>query len=672
MRKSGIAFALLLAIACQGSDTTDPLVTSAVLVTSNPTQIGVDETAQASAIVKDQNGNPLTGKSIVRTSLNQSVATVSSTGLIKGVSPGNATIQGAVDGVTGTATISVIAPVASCSVGPVNVDLPVGGVQVLGSLETSGCIRIASTSTSSQYLVVAANANSNSDAFATFALKSDEGEAIPSSTLLVSPMRVASQVSVAPVDVPGLAQVRFESRLRTTEARDLDFKVAQRSYASRATDPELRKSVSIAIPSVGDKKTFKVPAKFDASGKSLGGSCSNFTNATATVRYISARAIIYTDDASPAAGFTDTDLQEIGTEFDNLIYPTDVDYFGTPLDLDNNSRVIMLYTPLVNRLTEAGSSGFVGGFFFVGDLFPSSGTNSCAQSNSAEIFYLLAPDPSGTINSNIRTREQVRQGTRGTIAHEFQHMINGSEHIRSPLAEHFESVWLDEGLSHFAEDLNGRALKGFNDTDNYTFQQLATNIDDYNAFFFQNFGRFKVYLQNPGPNSPTSQFADSSLADRGAAWALIHYAADQYAPGGNIKQFIKSLVAGPDTGTVNFRAALGSAPFDSVITGWMIANFADDANISGLSSKYTYKTYNMRDNVKRAANPPLPQYPLFPTTVTGTGVVYTGLQARSGSGDYFIFNRPAGGAARTFRLLNSDLTHAASFAGATLIVLRTQ
>ena len=438
----------------------------------------------------------------------------------------------------------------------------------------------------------------------------------------------------------------------------------------RASSMGVRQSVSVAVPEVGDKGTFKVPAKFDASGNSVGGGCTNFTQVNATVKYVSNRAILYLDDAAPGGGFTDTDFQEIAAEFDNLIYPTDVDYFGTPSDLDSNSRIIILYTPLVNKLTPQGSQGFVGGFFFVGDLFP---VNQCGQSNVAEIFYALAPDPNGTINSNVRTTASVRQGTRGTLAHEFQHMINGSERFRNPTTHQFESTWLDEALAHYAEDLNGRALRGFNDTGNYTDAQMRVNINDYAAFFFQNFARLRIYLQNPGPLSPTSALADTSLGVRGAAWSLVRYSADHYAPGGDIRSYIRSLVPGPDTGVVNLTNR-ANVSFNDLISGWMIANYADDNGIPGLQTKYTYKTYDMRDAVRHTVsnNPSLQVYPLNPVVISGTGFGLGNLTARSGSGNYFLFSRSAGGPARTFRYLNSDLTTAATFSGATFIVLRTQ
>ena len=660
MRKSALIYGLLAIVACKGTDITDPSITTSVLVSSNPNQIAVGETAQASAIVKDQNGDPLSGKSIAWKSLNESIATVTAAGLIKGIAPGTATIQGTVDGITGTATIQVVAPISACTSGPVNVALAPGEARVMNVLEVGGCVRVSTASGQGQYIVIAANTNAIPDAFPSFVIRSSLGEAALSGSLLASPSRITSSLAV-PERNPVLdLQSGVEMKIRDAERR-LDLTKAQHDYTElRRLRPSY--SIAAALPSVGQKLQFKIPGKEN--------SCQQFKTIAATARHISNRAIIFTDDASPAGGFSDTELQVIATEFDNLIYPTGVDYFGTPLDLDENSRVIILYTPEVNRLTPSGNpDGFVGGFFFAGDLFP---TTTCPQTNRAELFYVLAPDPNGTINGNKRTTADVRQGTRGTIAHEFQHMINASERIRHPVTSDLESVWLDEALSHFAEDLNGRVLRGLNETGNYTFEQLTTNgtqVDDFNAFFYQNFARLARYLQNPGPNSPTSQHVDSSLADRGAAWSFLRYAADHYAPGGDVKSFIKSLVPGPDTGVVNLRTKAGNVPFDSLVAGWLIANAADDAGITALNPRYTYRTYNMRSNLTRV-NTPNQVYPLAITTL-GEAPYSATHQVRSASGTYFRFSQPADGLARIIRFTNVDMTTAATFSGATLILLRT-
>ena len=84
MRKSILSGAMLFFAACGGGGGTTPLVTTTVVVTTAPTQISINETAQASAVVKDQNGNALSGKTITWESLNPSVATVSSAGSHQG------------------------------------------------------------------------------------------------------------------------------------------------------------------------------------------------------------------------------------------------------------------------------------------------------------------------------------------------------------------------------------------------------------------------------------------------------------------------------------------------------------------------------------------------------------------------------------------------------------
>ncbi len=662
MRKSHVLCALVLVAAgCKGTDGVAPLVATTLSVSTSPTSIAVNGTAQASAIVKDQNGNPLTGQTVNWSSLNPIVASVDGTsGVIKGLSAGTATIQGQAGAVTGTGTILVTAPVTSCSSGPTVVDLAVGQVKVITATDSKGCIKISVTGAASQYIVIAANSNSIPDQLATFTLKSDTGEVVPNTTLLANPYRVAAALQVAPAVPSDALQLAYESKLRLLERRELSLPDAQAGYRARSAQlPHLRTSLSVSVPNIGDKTTFKVPS-----------SCSKFTTVTATAQYISNKAIIYTDSAAPTGGFTATDYQDIANEFDNLIYPTDSAYFGTPLDLDNNGHVIILYTPEVNKLTPAGNpSGFVGGFFFAGDLFPVA---QCAQSNIAEIFYVLAPDPNGTINGNARSTSTVRQGTRGTIAHEFQHMINASERIRSPIEQGFEDTWLDEALAHFAEDVNGRALKNLPDDANATFETLFTNINDYSAFFFQNFARFQRYMINPGYYAPTSAGADTSLAVRGAAWSLVRYTADNYAPNGNIKAFTRALAGGPNVGVDNLTLRAGSIPFDSLVAGWMIANYADDAGIPGLPTKYSYKSYNMRSNMSAQPITASKTFPLQINEVPGTGFVAAGLQARSATGDYFHFSRPGAGAARTFRLLNNDGTTSASFTGAVFYIVRTQ
>ena len=220
MRKSALIYGLLAIVACKGTDITDPSVTTSVLVSSNPNQIAVGETAQASAIVKDQNGDALTGKSIAWKSLNESIATVTAAGLIKGIAPGTATIQGTVDGITGTATIQVVAPVGACSSGPVDIALAPGEARVMSVLDVAGCVRVTAAAGQPQYLMIAANTNALPDAFPSFVIRSNLGETPAASSLLASPARIASSLAVPELNPVLDLQSGVEMKIRCVGIAD--------------------------------------------------------------------------------------------------------------------------------------------------------------------------------------------------------------------------------------------------------------------------------------------------------------------------------------------------------------------------------------------------------------------------------------------------------------------
>jgi hypothetical protein len=239
-------------------------------------------------------------------------------------------------------------------------------------------------------------------------------------------------------------------------------------------------------------------------------------------------------------------------------------------------------------------------------------------------------------------------------------MINQGIREFSPSAESFEVDWLNEGLSHFAEEAVGRAARGFGDFQSLSFADVRANTDDYNAFFQQNLGRFSTYLARPDTSSPISSQADKDLAPRGAAWALLRYTADQFAPG-NARTFFRRLVAGPKNDVPNLVQHAG-VPFDQIISGWLIANYADNLGVANLDARYSYTSWNMRDAVAGAVGGTYPLRVLTP----GAPVTTT---AQSGSGVYFLSQRAAGAPAATFRMLAPGGGNV-SFPGARVYVVR--
>ena len=102
-----------------GDGGTPPVSVATVEVTLASTTILTGATTQASAVVKGASGSALTGRTITWTSSSASVATVAGTGgtaTVTAVAPGTATITATSEGRTASATLTVLAPVASVTV----------------------------------------------------------------------------------------------------------------------------------------------------------------------------------------------------------------------------------------------------------------------------------------------------------------------------------------------------------------------------------------------------------------------------------------------------------------------------------------------------------------------------------------------------------------------------
>ncbi|MBX6331818.1 MAG: hypothetical protein IRY91_08225 [Gemmatimonadaceae bacterium] len=533
---------------------------------------------------------------------------------------------------------------------PVPVSLPVGGVLTLTDPAALDCIALsAPDGAAGRFLLVAANADTLAD--------SATGYALVDSVARGTIARVAAQRVRGAASPPRRGSEMLEARLRA-RTRQLQ----QRAHPLRGVAASRRAGApgtarAAPLPAVGDLLHFKVPAP------NATDACAQFDSVTAVVKFVGTHGIILQDTTAPPDGFTASDFAAIADEFDTKIYPADTIHFGGPADVDGNGHVFLLYTPVVNAGTPRGSAGgVIEGFFFAGDLFS---TTDCAESNMAELFYLIVPDPAGKF-SDARSVDDVRQATRGTIAHEFQHMINFSVRAIDEGLQTSEATWLDEGLSHFAEELVGRYERGFTDLQSLGAADVAgrpSDLDDFNAFFLQNLARFREWLSHPSQLGATSSAADTSLAVRGAAWSLLRYAADHYA-GGDVPAFTRALVAGPDTSVRNLSLRAG-VPFDSIVAGWLVADAVDDAGIARLDPRYTFVSWNVRE-VESALNSGV--YPLTPTALDGGPTITRTIDAAAG--DYFQLSLAAGARALVGALDGSGAP--LTFPSARLYVVRVQ
>ena len=547
----------------------------------------------------------------------------------------------------------------------------VGDVRTMTFSQASGGLSIPASLASAQYAVILGNSNLATSNISSYTVRADwmAPAAGAAAAQLFPPLQ---QTLAAPATLSRGQE--FEASLRAFERTRLPPPGGRTRQGPAVAADRLVPSPAAAVnppPAVGSTIPFKVLTSAGFGGVTTSAcSSTGFVNTTGVVKYVSQHAIVVSDITSPPGGFTDADFQAIGDEFDQLIYPTDVGYFGNPTDLDNNGHIFIYYTPAVNKLTpagEAGTTGYVGGFFFAGDLYPPTSAG-CLSSNQGEIFYLLAPDPQG-VDGNAFSTSFVRRVTRGTVAHEFQHMINSGNRYVSPVVESFEATWLDEGLAHFAEDAVGRAKAGF--ADNYTAGYTDINNLDTataQAFFVQNLARAKYYVERPDTTGAIVNHtkAAANLASRGAEWALVRYVADWFNTGGDPRTLTRALVAGPDTGTVNLARATG-VPMDTILAHFLVTLYTDHRGIVPASSPYNFKSYNFYQLVAGTliGSENTPGY--LPVSAIGNGTTTLTARVPPSSANYFLTSLTTGGA-RTIRITDPSGTPSADPHGRVYVV----
>jgi len=107
---------------------TAPAVSVAAVQVSLPAQaLYVGATIQATVLVKDQNGNAMSGQGVAWSTSDGTKATVSSSGLVTGVGAGTVTISATVASRQGTASLTIaLVPVSSVTVAPASNELYLG------------------------------------------------------------------------------------------------------------------------------------------------------------------------------------------------------------------------------------------------------------------------------------------------------------------------------------------------------------------------------------------------------------------------------------------------------------------------------------------------------------------------------------------------------------------
>ncbi len=279
---------------------------------------------------------------------------------------------------------------------------------------------------------------------------------------------------------------------------------------------------------IGDSKDFWV-TNVDTS--------EHFT-VTATVQFLGDNVYFWIENG---ANYTETDLVDLATAFDQEIYPTTREFFGSEWSpgVDHDPRIHILYARGVGR-------SLAGYYSSADQLHP----DAHDFSNAHEMFIINA--------DNVFLWQDYIYGT---LAHEYQHMIHW-------YIDRNEETWLNEGFSMLSELINGFIPSGF---DQIYIRDTDIQLTDWGP--------------DIGENSP----------HYGAAMLFTTYFYDRFG-----KELTQALAAHPKNGMDSINAVFQENQIQDPIYGniytaqnlfvdWAVANFLGDPHAA--DGRYHYSIY---------------------------------------------------------------------------------
>ena len=360
-----------------------------------------------------------------------------------------------------------------------------------------------------------------------------------------------------------------EGRFREEVRRDLRLAGA-RPAAPRAvaTGPGVRASLASNVPTTGQLIEFGSPVQADGSLAT----CSSTTRITGRVRAVGPHFAIV-EDTLVAGPLSDTDFADLLNEIESVAFPVDSAYFGTPLDVDGNGRVIALITGEVNRLGAAG-------FFTNSDLADAA---DCPTSNEGEVLWLIAPDPTRVHGFDPIPTDLVRQRIAGVVVHELQHLIHLERRVFEGGGDldSADLPWVNEGLSHIAEEVSGLFVSGRRTGENYGLEDIGTlgGQTVFVRYLLNNFRFMREYFDDPTSvpvliDGPVTR-AQLQKA-RGFGYLFLRWLADRYlaeGPPGLVsstreQEFFRDLVIGGPALDQSARNVVGALSRIGIQRSW--------------------------------------------------------------------------------------------------------
>ncbi|HEY7622728.1 MAG TPA: choice-of-anchor J domain-containing protein [Solirubrobacteraceae bacterium] len=238
---------------------------------------------------------------------------------------------------------------------------------------------------------------------------------------------------------------------------------------------------------------------------------------------------------------TDAQVERLITEFDGNMYPKETETFSTPPDRDGSNAVIPpdtngnggVYTgdgdntvALIDNVRDDNFYDFPARPTYIAGFF-SSQFNELVDRNVMTVdafdwVHRTTDNPPDEPTDDLCTSRPARPNLyEGVFAHEWQHLLH---YYTDP----FETSWVNEGLSDFAQ-----SLTKYVDASATVFDRGA----DSHIYCFQGFGTVQTQFNpNPrdcgGPENSLNLWGEGNpnalLADYGNAYSLMLYLFDHY------------------------------------------------------------------------------------------------------------------------------------------------
>ena len=609
MRSLRFVAAVLLAggfSACSSSST-GPNVTSVTVTPSTSTLTAAGATVQFSAAAVDGSGKSVTG-TVTWSSSNNSVATISTSGMATAVANGSVQITAKVGGVAGSATLTVSISQAQACTQPTTVSLAVGEYQAFPSTD---CLILPSGSNGDRYRVTVLDpvgtgdeSSPTADTITATLEVTGLGVAAAPAAQVAAPSR---QVPIPGLDVPALLRaVEAQKAAEEIEAQRLTRDAALMAGTPRSAVLPARQATTLTLAPAAS--TLPNTLRFDTVTSTCTAAASD--SATANLLYQNADMAIYQDSAQALTTPVSTaDATRMANYYSSYAKAMITSYFGANPDIDNNGKLIVLVTPPASGNTAA--------FVWPGDLISRSGSGGCATSNERDMIYFNA----GLINmmDSVPADWQALP----TVAHEAKHVVSLYDRL---VNKTFQPTWMEEGTAEISGEMSSRIAWAANggpavgaQVTKSDFASSGVNQYDYGVLL--RMARTVYYLSSQ-PNglvvAPTG--ADPNESIYGSGWHFFRWLGDGYggastalADSSFFRQQTDSLTA---AGTAGLQSITGQS-FPTLVNQFIAAVSLDGSTAPAPQHPFSTYDFVTATDILATGYQPAGQYPWPVTTSNG-------------------------------------------------------